>query len=114
MRYGAQRSSLSSAASAAATIGSSCALVPMASRSESIASSTFEVPVKAGPSPSLTPSTPHRGPRKPAPPHAPARPQKTVPPPRAELGKPQAIELAQPFDLAPEFRLGAGVEHVEF
>src|SRR6478752_2320367 len=65
MRYGAQRSSLSSFASAAATIGNSCALVPIASRSLSIASRTLEVPVKDGPRPSLTASTHQRCHRKP-------------------------------------------------
>src|SRR6201985_966860 len=65
MRYGAQRNSSSSRANAAATIGNSCALVPIASRSLSIASSTFEVPVKDGPSPSLTASTHQRCHRKP-------------------------------------------------
>src|SRR6202040_3220453 len=65
MRYGAQRNSLSSFASAAATIGNSCALVPIASRSLSIASSTLEVPVKDGPRPSFTASTHQRCHRKP-------------------------------------------------
>src|SRR6267154_1015857 len=65
MRYGARRSSESSFASAAATIGNSWALVPIASRSLSIASKTFEVPVKDDPSPSLTASTHQRCHRKP-------------------------------------------------
>src|SRR3954447_18747004 len=60
IRYGARRNSSSSLASAAATIGSSCALVPIASRSESIASSTLEVPVNAGPHPSFPASTHQR------------------------------------------------------
>ena len=34
-------------------------------------------------------------------------------PPRTEIGKPQAFELAQTLDLGPEFGLGAGIENVE-
>jgi hypothetical protein len=64
-------------ASAANTIGSSCALVPSASRSLSIASSTFEVPVKASPMPFLQRLD------------APALPQEAVPPARAEIGDAQ-------------------------
>ena len=44
---------------------------------------------------------------------APALPQKTMAPPRTEIGKPQAFELAQTLDLGPEFGLGAGIENVE-
>ena len=51
-------------ASAASTIGSSCALVPSASRSLSMASSTLEVPVKASPMPSFSASTHQRCHRK--------------------------------------------------
>ena len=83
------------------TIGSSCALVPSASRSVSMASSTLEVPVKAAPMPSFSAS------------HAPALPQEGVPPPRAEIGDAQVRQLLQPLDLVPHLGLGAGIEHVE-
>src|SRR5258708_10813129 len=43
----------------------------------------------------------------------PALPQKTMTPPRPEIGKSQSFELAQTLDLAPEFGLGAGIENVE-
>ena len=47
---------------------------------------------------------------------APALPEKTVPPARAEIRdahRPFAAEDAQPLDLRPQLGLGAGVEHVE-
>ena len=45
---------------------------------------------------------------------APALPQKTVPPPRSEIGQPQAIQLPQPLDLVPQFCFGACIQHVQF
>ena len=55
----------SSRASAASTIGSSCALVPIASRSLSIARSTLDDPMKRLPNPSFKASTHQRCHRKP-------------------------------------------------
>ena len=44
---------------------------------------------------------------------APALPQEAMAPPRSEIGKPQAVQLAQPLDLGPELGLRAGIENVE-
>ena len=47
---------------------------------------------------------------------APALPEEAMPAAGAEIGdaqRPLALQDAQPLDLAPELRLGAGVEHVE-
>src|SRR6202166_3274120 len=45
--------------------------------------------------------------------NAPALPQETMASPRAEIGKAQAVQLAQPFDLGPELGLGTGIENIE-
>ena len=43
----------------------------------------------------------------------PALPEKSMPPPRPEIGKPQAFQFAQPLDLGPKLGLGARIENVE-
>ena len=37
-----------------------------------------------------------------------------MPPPRSEIRQTQAIQLAQPLDLVPQFGLGACIENIEF
>ena len=45
--------------------------------------------------------------------HRPVLPEEGMPPPRAEIGQFQPLDLAQPGDLLPEFRHGAGIEHLQ-
>src|SRR5664279_6556008 len=45
--------------------------------------------------------------------NAPALPQETMASSRAEIGKAQPIQLAQPFDFGPELGLRTGIENIE-
>src|SRR6056297_1532264 len=46
--------------------------------------------------------------------HSPVLPEKGMPPPGAEIRDPETLEPAQPLDLFPELRHGAGIEYLEF
>ena len=43
----------------------------------------------------------------------PALPEEAMTPPRSEVRQPQAVQLAQPFEFAPQLCLGARVQHIE-